>query len=261
MRSKYLLHSEAIGRNAAKFRCLACEQSGVPMNREHFWPEWLSRRANVRSVRWLPDKRIHPKSATIPLCVRCNSDLGEQLELPVSRVFDEVERGEGLSSTAADLLVRWMWKFEGFSWQLADEIRTYSHISTLRDVVLNRLGTIKHEICLAISIIDKIDPSFGDSPIGIDSENRVNRIFVSGVFCRLAIVVLLSRFASTLPAAFSVYRFPIVADDKLENAKLFYPKIGFATDIDAVGVTRSISPSLADLHDKLQLRDRKRRRI
>lgn len=221
------------------------------MNQEHFWPEWLSNRANVRSVRWQPNKRIHPKSATIPLCIRCNSDFGEHLESPVSRLFDQVEGGDGLSQISAELLVRWMWKFEGFGWLLADEIRTYSHVGTLRDVVLNRLGAMRHEICLAISSIDQIDPSFGDSPVGIDSENQVNRIFVSGVFCKLAIIVLLSRFASRLPAQFSVYRFPADTHNDLDHAKLFYPKVGFATDVDAVGITRSISPILSDLHDTL----------
>lgn len=253
MTSKYLLHPQATGRRAAKISCIACEQSGVPMNQEHFWPEWLSKRANVRSVRWQERKRIHPKSATIPLCVKCNSDFGEHLESPASSLFDEVERGDGLSQISAELVVRWMWKFEGFGWLLADEIRTYSHVGTLRDVVLNRLGAIRHEICLAISIIYQIDPSFGDSPIGIDSENHVNRIFVSGVFCKLAIIVLLSRFASKLPPQFSVYRFSADTCNDLGHAKLFYPKVGFANDVEAVGITRSISPLFSELHDKWAL--------
>ena len=247
-----LLHPQATGFQAAKVRCLACEATGVEITREHFWPKWLIGRTGSRhtGVRWLGGKKISPTSATIPLCAACNHQFGAELEAHVLKIFDSLETGGGISDFQAELLVRWMWKFEGFGWLLNDTLRTYSHISTLRNRVLNRLGSYRSSVCLALSLIDHIDPSFGDSPMGIDSENQCNCIFVSGVFSRVAIVVLLSNFSGLLPKEYSVYHFEPTAREVTEHASLFRPRVGFQNDVEAVGTTRLISLELSRLHDK-----------
>jgi hypothetical protein len=221
------------------------------MSREHFWPQWLIDRTNSKQtgVRWFGGKKISPSSATIPLCKSCNHTFGSELESPVLSVFDALEGGNGISDYEAELLVRWMWKFDGYSWLLHDQIRTYSHNSTLKDRVLNRLSSGRSEVSIAISLIDKIDSKFGDKPMGIDSENESNCVFVSGVFSKIALVVGLTRFSSLLPQQFSVYTLAESPNSTTEHSRMFYPKTGFADDIEAVGVTRIISQTLSRLHD------------
>jgi hypothetical protein len=247
----HLLSPDATGRKAAKKRCVACEIIGKEMTREHVWPEWLIDRAQLGNsrLRWFEGKRISANASTIPLCRDCNNKFGSVLEAPVSNAFEALEGGRGLSDLEAELLVRWMWKFEGYSWLLSDQIRTYSHITTLRARVLNPLGTYRPRVALAISLIDAIDPTFGDRPVGLDSENRFNCIFVAGVFSKIAIVVLLRQFAGLLPSAYSVYYFADKPDPALESARLFYPKTGFANDVEAVAASIRLSKVLVQLHD------------
>jgi len=249
--AKPLLHSTATGLQAAKTRCLACEAPNVEMSREHFWPQWLIERTNSKQtgVRWFGGKKISPSSATIPLCKSCNHTFGSELEGPVIKAFDSLEGGNGISDFEAELLVRWMWKFEGYGWLLHDNIRTYSHDSTLKDRVLNRLSSGRSEVSIAISLIDKIDSKFGDKPMGLDSENECNRVFVSGVFSKIAIIVGLTQFSGLLPNQFSVYTLDDSPNAATEHSRMHYPKVGFPDDIEAVGVTRMISQRLSKIHD------------
>lgn len=233
-------------------RCLESETTKVQMTREHFWPKWLTERTGTRhtGVRWLDGSWISPNSTTIPLCANCNHRFGSELEVPVLHVFDSLETGGAISAFEAELLVRWMWKFEGFGWLLSDTLRTYSHISTLRDRVLNRLGSYRTSVCVALSLIDHIDPGFSDSPLGINSDNECKCIFVSGVFSKVAILVLLSRFCALLPREYSIYHFETSPIASSEHARLFRPQTGFPSDVEAVGMTRLVSARLSRLHDQ-----------
>src|SRR6476661_3004698 len=101
-----------------KKECVSCRRADVKMNHEHFWPQWLIDRTgtNKTGVRFDGTKRINPRKLKVPLCVRCNSDFGNGLETPVSILFNEIEAGRGISDEDAEVLVRWLWKFEGLYW-------------------------------------------------------------------------------------------------------------------------------------------------
>lgn len=250
--SNFLIHTTTTGIKAAKYRCLACEATNIEMSKEHFWPRWLIERtkANRTGVKWSNGKMVNPSSATIPLCKKCNNAFGTELESPVIKIFDQLEEDLGISDYEAELLARWMWKFEGLGWLLHENLRTYSHTASLKQRVLNRFATNRSEVSIAIARIEHIDSKFGDMPIGIDSENVLNWVFVSGVFCKVAIIVLLTRFTGLLPRNYSVYTLADSIDSKTERTRIFYPRIGFPDDVEAVGVTRVISYKLSRLHDE-----------
>jgi len=250
--SNFFIHTTTTGIQAAKSRCLACEATNVEMSKEHFWPRWLIERtkANRTGVKWSNGKLVNPSAATIPLCKKCNNAFGTELEAPVIKIFDQLEEDRGISDHEAELLARWMWKFEGLGWLLHDNLRTYSHSVSLKQRVLNRLTANRSEVSIAIARIERIDSKFGDMPMGIDSENVLNWVFVSGVFCKVAIIVLLTKFTGLLPRNYSVYTFTDKIDSKTDTARIFYPHIGFQDDVEAVGVTRLISCKLSHLHDE-----------
>ena len=89
------------------------------MNKEHFWPQWLINKTGTTRglIKWIDDKWISPRAGTIPICSKCNAEFGKELEGPVSKIFDDLLYGKGLSDWDAELLVRWLWKFEGFLWR------------------------------------------------------------------------------------------------------------------------------------------------
>jgi len=220
------------------------------MTKEHLFPQWLIERSGTATtgIRWLDRKWVPAKAATIPLCARCNRDFGNELESPVSRIFSDLESGQGLSDAEAELLVRWLWKFEGLAWTYYHPHGIYTKKYTLRQRVLKPIDQIRGSLVLAIGMIDNIDPSFGDAPMGIDSFNLHNAIFVAGVFLRVALMVLLDDFASIVPPEFSQYHFAAKPDGST-NAKLFYPKVGFRNDTEAVMKTCLVAKTLSKLHD------------
>jgi hypothetical protein len=220
------------------------------MNKEHFWPQWLIRRTNTHKtrVRFNPEKLVNPKKLTIPLCIKCNTDFGRELEEPTSRIFGDLEEGRGLSDVEAETLVRWLWKFEGLSWSIQYPHGLYSEKYTLRDRVLLPLDDIRDHLTLAVALIAKIEPEFGDAPMGIDSHTYKNAVFVGGVFSRLALMVLDRRFDAEVPESFGLYHFsdPAAPD---RDAKLYFPPVGFNTCVEAVSTTYTTSQFLSYLHD------------
>ncbi|MCR6657700.1 MAG: hypothetical protein NVV63_18260 [Opitutus sp.] len=221
------------------------------MTREHFWPQWLIERTNTvaTGVKWSGGKKINPKAATFPLCQACNAAFGAELESPVKAIFDDLENERGISDFEAELLIRWLWKFEGLVWLMQNPKEGYSRAYQLRDRVLNRLGGIRSHLSLAVSLILRVDPRHGDAPLGICSINRRNAIFVSAVISKVAIMCFLSEAAQFVPSRFSVYRLLEGDSAPTSTGKLFYPKIGFADDNEAVGVTRLASPALDGFHE------------
>lgn len=218
------------------------------MTQEHFWPQWLIKRTGTATtgVKWKTGKKISPMSATFHLCHTCNQLFGSELESPVSRIFEELETGQGLTDYEAELLIRWLWKLEGLAWLSENPMANYSAAFTLKERVLNRIGAIRPLLTLAVSIIHHLDPKHGDGPMGIDSKNQLNAIFVSGVFSRVSLMCLLSEARYLVPPQFSVY--PLRAsEDKF--GKIFFPRTGFNDDNDAVVITKIASRSLDQFHE------------
>jgi hypothetical protein len=233
-----------------KRTCVACGAIDAKMNKEHFWPEWLIERTGTHksSVRFTPDKRINPKSLVVPLCVGCNADFGRELESPVSRIFGELEDEKGLSDKDAELLVRWLWKFEGLAWCFANPERMYTERYTLRQRVLQPIDEFRSNLALAVSLVAAIDPKFADAPMGLDSWTDASAVFVAGVFSRVAIMVLERDFEEFVPRQFGIYRLGNV-DAPDRDAKLFYPPVGFRDCIEAVNVTLDAGLYLSHAHD------------
>jgi len=220
------------------------------MSREHYWPQWLIDRTGTHStsVRISPDRRVNPRTFTVPLCDTCNKDLGRILEAPVSRIFEDLESGGGISDVEAELLVRWLWKFEGIAWRFGNPSGIYTGRYTIRERVLNPLDDIRDELTLAISLAERINPDFGDAPMGIDSRTNDSAIYVAGVFSRVAIMVVLRELEAHVPPQFSLYRLA-KRDAPDRDAKLFHPKAGFLTCVEAVGVTALSAMQLSYAHD------------
>ena len=124
----------------------------------------------------------------------------------------------------------------------------YSLAYTLRQRVLQPIDAVRGQLILAISIINSIDPSFGDLPLGLDSHCATNGIFVAGVFSKIAIMVVHEVFENMIPKNYSTMR--LKKDrDSLSDAKLFYPKIGFVNDVNAIRVSINIGRELSYAHD------------
>jgi len=237
-----------------KDRCAGCARSGVPMNQEHLFAEWLIRRTNthVTGIRWATGPRISALSATLPLCVDCNSDFGRDLESPVSRLFDDIEEGRGISDIDAELLVRWLWKIKGLAWVATHPRSRYTRSYTLRERVLRAIDVVRGQLTVALALIRNVEPMYGDAPMGIDAITEHDAIFVSGVLSRVAVIVSLHDFEHLVPQEFTRYTLsPERTDDGV--AKLFFPAVSFATDTEAVRVTRDASIRLSEAHDALAL--------
>jgi hypothetical protein len=226
------------------------------MTREHFWPQWLIDRTNTvaTGVKWKGGKKINPKAATFPLCQQCNAAFGAELESPVRKIFDDLESGAGISDFEAELLIRWLWKFEGLVWLMQNPKGNYSHAYQMRDRVLGRLGSIRNHMSLAVSLLLRVDPRYGDAPLGICSTNQRNAIFVSAVFSKVAVMCLLSEAYEFVPAQFSIYRLLEGESAPTSTAKLFFPKTGFLDDSQAVGITRKASSALDEFHEEVARR-------
>lgn len=194
------------------------------------------------------------KSATVPLCTECNRDFGVALETPVSRIFDDIESGRGLSDNEAELLVRWLWKLEGLLWIAQNPDGDYSPGFKLRERILRPIGQIRGDLVLALARVARIDRAHGDKPMGIDSAvGGANAIFVSGVFSELAVMVLMADFIEMIPEHFTRYRLA-PSREETGDAKLIFPKTGFADDNEAVFVTVACSGPLDLVHEEFAQR-------
>jgi hypothetical protein len=249
-----------------KLRCIGCERVGKTMTKEHVWPRWLTERAEIRAegVRWGDGRLVAPSSATLPLCADCNHAFGAELEEPVSRIFEEMERGAGISDPDAEMLVRWLWKFEGLFWNAAyfthPELR-YSDRWTLKERILGPSMTeIRPALVLAAALIEKNDEGHTDWPVGLDSPiTDFNSIFVAGVFCRTAIMVLLDRFVHLVPQRFGTYR--LAASRGSADEKVLFPPAGFETCRDAIAETFAVAEALAREHEAFSREEHERSRL
>lgn len=238
-----------------KLRCVCCDRTGKEMTKEHYWPRRLAQRAKLKhdGVQWLDGKWIGPGAATIPLCADCNHRLGSDLEAPVAVAFEEMEAGKGLSDAQAELLVRWLWKFEGLIWSAeysAHPNLVYSELWTVRDRVLGgAINNVRGHLILAASFFEANDEGFTALPVGLDSGiSERNAVFVSGVFCRTALMVLLAPHAGLIPSQFGTYSLKPVKDASGE--KVFFPPTNFKTAREAIRVTKYASGPLTAAHEE-----------
>jgi hypothetical protein len=218
------------------------------MNKEHLFPQWLIDRTRTTGVK-LGDQDISPRSLKLPICVECNSDFNRHLEVPAKRILADLDEGRGISNNDAELFIRWLWKFEGLSWRMSFPEGDYTRYTTLRERVLRPIGDLRKRLVLAVSRVERIADGLTDQPMGLDSINRLNTIFVSGVFCRVAFMVLVEPFEKAVPAPlFSLFHLGPSGQSEAD-ARLLHPKTGFATCIEAVVWMRANSPILAKWHD------------
>jgi len=121
-----------------KYKCAGCERVDTEMNMEHVFPKWLILRTNTHKtkIRWIGENKINALSATLPLCIECNRDFGNELEIPVSKIFSDLEQNKGISDNEAELLIRWLWKLDGMFWIALNPKGDYSPVYTLRQKVL-----------------------------------------------------------------------------------------------------------------------------
>lgn len=232
--------------------CIACDRHGKEMNKEHFFPQWLidRTRTHLTGVKWMSDKYVNPRRVKIPICVTCNSDFNRELEIPAQGILADLDEGRGISNNEAELFIRWLWKFEGLAWRAHHPHGNYTQDYTLRQRVLRPIDEARDKLVLAVSRIATIDEGYEDEPMGFDSVNRSNAVFVSGVFCRVAFMALTELFAGDVPEdLFSLYRLGARGQADAD-AKLFHPKTGFALCTDAVTWMRRHAPMLAYWHDK-----------
>jgi len=233
-----------------KRKCVACERTGVEMNKEHIFPQWLIVKTNTNNtgIRWMQNQKLPALRATIPICCDCNNAFGKELEGPVSTIFNNIESNRGISDIDAEILIRWLWKLDGLAWCANNPNHQYTATRTLKERVLHPIDSIRENLVLAVSIINSLHPESDDWPMGIDSKTSLDAVFVSGVFSKVALMVLLDAFSSMLPTNFSYYRLAS-KKDSASSAKLFFPKIGFVDDVEAVGVTYLASKPIAKAHD------------
>ena len=197
-------------------------------------------------------KRISAKSCTVPLCEICNKEFGEKLETSVSKIFKDLESNKGLSENEIELLIHWLWKITGLGWVLNHPKGTYTKRYTVKERSLKRIDNIRVRLVFAVSLIKTIDPKYGDLPMGVDSTNQIDAIFASGVFSKIVMIVSLKDFEKLIPDNLSKF----YLNEKFEptsNAKLFFPKVGFKDDVEAVSIIIKISNILSLLHDFLAI--------
>ena len=232
--------------------CAGCDEFRPDINKEHLFPKWLIRRAKVTQIDW-GGRWVSPWKATIPLCKDCNSAFGRELESPFSRILTDLEAGRGISEFEGDLLTRWLWKGLGLDWMARHPGVPYTQRYSLRERVLRPIDDMRSEVMIAISLAEKVTPNYGgEAAMGFDSTNEIDAIFSSGVFCKLAVMVSYRRFEALIPDRFSKFQFSPSLNE-LSTAKIWFPKIGFRDDEEAVAITKKASDVLSALHDNLAL--------
>ena len=218
-----------------KNRCICCEESNKEMNREHIFPQWLLKMTNTEQDLFSsPYGKVPGKTYTIPLCKECNSKLGSELEVPVSKIFRSIESGNGFNDFDAELLARWIWKINGmYYWSFCNENWKYGYI-TLKEHVLSRIVQPRNRISIAISLVEDSIEDFGCAPVGMDAVPFYSNVYGVGVFSKICLVVFLSEFSHYFDERiWTVYRLsnsPMVLNP---NIKIF-PKIGFKTGGEAI---------------------------
>lgn len=243
------------GLNSAKYRCLACEKANLNRNKEHFWPRWLIRfaEATKEPVSWL-GKDLPAEAVQIPLCADCNSAFGQDLEGPMSELLPRISVGQSVTDPECELLVRWLWKFEGLAWNAFNFHRSearYSSKFSMRERVIGKdsLQGIRGRLVVALALAHRNDPGLHDWSLGMDSGlGTHDAIFASGVFRNVAMAVSFADFAHLIPPMFSTYQ--LAGERDLSGALVLKPEFVFPLVSDAEIVTASASVRLKVEHER-----------
>jgi hypothetical protein len=254
---------ERISRRLLRLRCCGCDRVGLTMTKEHFFPKWLIEYAQVHheGITWLDEQTIDPDKATIPLCQECNEGFGNALEGPVAEVFRELDREAAISEDDAELLVRWLWKFEGLQWAARTNRPEglYTRRYSLRDRVVtsNAFNEVRTDMLLAVALIHNNDPEHKDWPMGLDTPPSENALTMSGVFGRVALVCSLSHFADDIPDTYGKFRFGAPPAERAN--KVFLPPVAFIQSQGAIQTTVETGCRLAEIHDEWGREGQRRR--
>lgn len=249
--------SEAVQRKSLRLlrlRCSGCDRVGLQMTKEHFFPKWLIEYAEVRheGITWLDQQTIAPDKATIPLCQECNEGFGNALEGPVAAVFRELDSGAGISENDAEILVRWLWKFEGLQWTARtvrpDGVYTRRYTLGERVTTSRAFDEVREDMVLAIALIRNNDPDHRDWPMGLDTPPSENALTMSEVFGRIALICSLAQFEAEIPDVYGKFRFGAPVAQRAE--KVFQPPVSFIYAQGAIHTTIEVGHRLAELHDE-----------
>ena len=229
--------------------------------KEHFYPKWLIKMTKASGVRMDgpgQEKWVNPNSFTVPLCAGCNSRLGTELEGPVKAAFDSLQSGLGISDHQAELIVRWLWKFETWAWM--------KHYGS--DNVYNMSATPVERLCGSTfhRVRDRITLSVGriagDSyihangrdyglPMGIDTPvTQYDADCVLGVFSKLALGVSMVWADDMLPLGMDRYHFPPLGSVSDRDEKVFFPGERYLTPNEAVDEVLACSDPIKLEHEK-----------
>lgn len=242
-------------------------------SKEHIFPKWLIARSGAKSIFAQRDgvRRTHsPNTLTISMCEECNNEIGAKLEDPVSKAFADLENGRGLSDRECELLVRWLWKFEGIEWMsnfFENHKFRYSELYTLKQRVLGAgFGDIRNDLILGISMIevDELaeDEDYQGLPIGIDTRiSPIEMICATGVFCKIAITVSLERFSDEVSPSLSIYKFADRTSRNKRDEKIFFPSTGFLTCGFAVNAMIRTGRTLKRLHEDYVAQEVRRKSV
>lgn len=245
---------ERKSRRLLRLRCSGCDRVGLPMTKEHFFPRWLIDYAQVHheGITWFDGQTVDPDNATIPLCRECNEAFGTVLEGPVAEIFRQLEQGASISEDEAELLVRWLWKFEGLHWTAMTNRPEglYTSRYTLRDRVVtpDAFNEVREDMLLAVALTRNNDPTHRDWPMGLDTPPSENALTMSGVFGRIALICSLAHFANDIPDVYGKFRFGAPVTDRAN--KVFLPPMSFIYAGGAINMTREVGVRLAILHDE-----------
>lgn len=218
-----------------KDKCVCCEQSGKKMNKEHIFPQWLLRRTKTeKDIIPSPYGEMPAGRLTVPLCEDCNSELGKNLETPVSKVFDRIESGIGFNDFEAELLIRWMWKITGlFYWSICNEHWKYGFCS-LKEHVLSPIPSIRSRLSIVVSLIEDSFEDYGCAPIGLDTFSFFSNVYAAGVFSNICLAVIHSGYEWLIDnKKWTVYRLSDTPN-VLNPQKRIVPKVGFETGSKAI---------------------------
>jgi hypothetical protein len=250
-RRQVKLHKQ--GLRGLRLRCAGCDRAGREMTHEHFFPKWLIEYADVtrRGIEWLGREAVSPDKATVPLCSECNNLFGTVLEGPVSRIFRALDNDQPISDLDAELLVRWMWKFEGLQFHVfAKPEDHYTQKYSLRDRVTkpHAFAEARADMMLAIATSHANDPGRGDWPLGLDTPVGENALTMSGVFRRVAIITSLERFDELITPVYGKYKFGQIPVNR--TVPVFSPPRSFLFSKGATNLTQGVGALLSAAHDE-----------
>lgn len=225
--------------------CMGCERPMLDRTKEHVFPVWLIERTRSTAVKLGDEngmKWIGPNANTVPLCRKCNEALGTGLETPVKEAFEDAEAGLGLSDRQAELIVRWLWKYEAWNWCInhASRMNYDSRVTPTERLLGTGFAEMRARITFSVTRCK------GDEYIGASGENRGLPMGIDtppgtydatcelGVFSRLAIGVSLRWADKMLPPQLTKYHFPELRNVEDRDAKVIFADEGFDGFTEAI---------------------------